>query len=344
MGAATAAGFVNGVLRAMVRRQASIALPRRPEETAPAHALIRYLTTSLSHPAWLVRRWLARYGFEATERWCQFNNASPSIALRPVGGTSVEALVAHLRAAGIEAEPSRYVRDAIRLPPGALGRVPATLSETFQVQDEGAQLVARFAGVRAGDRVLDVCAAPGGKTLVFARDLEDASTSLLVAADRRPARVALLSRTLERAGVRVPVVALDALETLPFGPVFSCVVLDAPCSGLGTLRRDPDLKWSRTEPDIPRLAHDEARMLANAAALVAPGGRLVYATCSSEPEENMQVIGEFLAASDLFSLSLAHAPDVPADVINADGCLQTTPFQHGLDAFFAATLVRRAGA
>jgi 16S rRNA (cytosine967-C5)-methyltransferase len=189
-----------------------------------------------------------------------------------------------------------------------------------------------------------VCAAPGGKTLVFAADIGDASRSQLVAADRRPARVALLSRTLERAGVRVPVVALDALQPLPFGPVFSCVVLDAPCSGLGTLRRDPDLKWSRTEADIPRLAGDEARMLANAAALVAPGGRLVYATCSSEPEENTQVIREFLARSDLFSLSLAHEPDVPAHLINTDGCLETTPFRDGVDAFFAATLVRRGGA
>jgi 16S rRNA (cytosine967-C5)-methyltransferase len=174
MGAPGAAGFVNGVLRAMVRRQASIALPRRPDEAAPAHALIRYLTTTLSHPAWLVRRWLERYGFEATERWCQFNNASPSLALRPVGAASAEAVLTHLRDAGIEAEPSLYVRDAIRLPPGMLGRVPAALTGMFQVQDEGAQLVARFAGVRAGDCVLDVCAAPGGKTLVFASDLGDA--------------------------------------------------------------------------------------------------------------------------------------------------------------------------
>jgi 16S rRNA (cytosine967-C5)-methyltransferase len=343
LGAPQAAGFVNAVLRALVRRQHAIALPKRPV-TPSREAQIRYLTTTLSHPAWLVRRWLDRYGFDAAERWCQFNNASPAISIRPIGGVSADDLLSRLRDEGIAAESSAFVRDAIALAPGALGRVSAALAETFQVQDEGAQLVARYAGVHPGDRVLDVCAAPGGKTLVLAHDLGTSASSSLVAADRRAARVSLLARTLARAGLQVPVVALDALGGLPFRDVFTCVVLDVPCSGLGTLRRDPDLKWSRTEGDLPRLAADAARMLENAAALVAPGGRLVYATCSSEPDENIDVVRAFLASMPAFALIRPGTAQVPSAVVTEEGCLVTTPFEHGLDAFFAATLVRRRGA
>jgi 16S rRNA (cytosine967-C5)-methyltransferase len=345
LGVPRAAAFVNAVLRGIVRRGAAIALPKRPEPGAPATAAERYLSITLSHPAWLVRRWIARYGFEAAEAWCLFNNRAPDISIRGLRRGGQTALLERLEAEGIPAEPSPYVNDAMRLPPGALGRISPELAAEIQVQDEGAQLVARYVAARPGERVIDLCAAPGGKTLVLASDLRlgdnAAAASQLVASDRRPARVALLVRTLARAGLDVPVVALDALGPLPFGAVFDCVLLDAPCSGLGTLRRDPDLKWSRREADLPRLAAEEARMLDEASALVAPGGRLVYATCSSEPEENIELVRAFLEAHPGFSLREVLPPTIPAALASADGCLTTTPFQHGLDAFFAAALVRR---
>jgi 16S rRNA (cytosine967-C5)-methyltransferase len=169
-----------------------------------------------------------------------------------------------------------------------------------------------------------------------------AAATLLVAADHRWNRVALLARLLRESGVRVPIVALDARQPFPFSATFDRVLLDAPCSGLGTLRRDPDLKWTRRPDDLPVLAAAERAMIAAAAGAVRPGGRLIYATCSSEPEENLDVVRDALDRLPGFRLEPA-AHVVPA-LISPEGCLTTTPPAHGLDAFFAAVLVRQEGA
>lgn len=347
LGSPRAAGFVNAVLRTMIRRGPTLSLPKRPKPGAADANWLPYLSITLSHPAWLVRRWIARYGVECTERWLQFNNEPPEITVRPIRPITVDAWLHDALAAGIAASIAPHVSDAIRLAPGSLGRLPHALREQVVVQDEGSQLVARFAAARPGERVLDVCAAPGGKTVVLAADMAadasgaaSAAPSLLVAGDRRPGRVSLLAETVRHAGLRVPVVAHDALRPLPFSAVFDCVLLDAPCSGLGTLRRDPDLKWSRREADLPRLAEDQMTMLSAAADAVRPGGRLVYATCSSEPEENAQVVARFLAADSRFTRAET-TPNAPADMTSGDGDLTTEPWRHQLDAFFAATLVRR---
>jgi 16S rRNA (cytosine967-C5)-methyltransferase len=222
-----------------------------------------------------------------------------------------------------------------------LGRIAGDLRAEVRVQDEGSQLVARAVGARPGDCVLDACAAPGGKTMMLAEAMHDPASrpdSRLVAADYRHGRIALLARMLRSSGLAVPIVALDVTTPLPFRDVFDRVLLDAPCSGLGTLRRDPDVKWTRRPDDLPALAAAEQTMLAHASAVVRPGGRLIYATCSSEPDENMDVVRAFLAAQPKFTLEpLTH---VPPALITAEGCLTTTPVDHGLDAFFAAVLVR----
>jgi 16S rRNA (cytosine967-C5)-methyltransferase len=257
---------------------------------------------------------------------------------------SRDQLVSALQSEGIEATPARFVGDAVSLDPGSLGRLSDRLARDVLVQDEGSQLVARAAGVRPGERVLDACASPGGKTLVLAADLDLAASttgSRLVAADRRPGRIALLGRTLRRANLPIPIVALDARAALPFGPVFDCVVIDAPCSGLGTLRRDPDIKWARRVDDLARLAADQLLMLTAAAESVRPGGRLVYATCSGEPEENTGVVDAFLRRDARYTLASVDRETVPAELVDERGCLSTAPFRDGLDAFFAAVLVRR---
>jgi 16S rRNA (cytosine967-C5)-methyltransferase len=339
-----AAGFVNAVLRTIIRRGPSIALPKRPAAGALLDAQVRYLSITLSHPAWLVRRWIGAVGFDAAEAWCQFNNASPQITVRSAGRLDAETLLARLVAAAIPAEAARYVRDAIRLPPGSLGRVPAVLRDEFVVQDEGAQIVARLADVRPGERVLDACAAPGGKSLVMAADLkrESAASSLLVAADFRSTRVEALARTVRAFTPDIALVRLDARLPLPFAPVFDCVLLDAPCSGLGTVRRDPDLKWTRGAADLPQFAAAQVAMLRACAAVVRPGGRIVYATCSSEPEENAGVVDAFLAAAPEFTRAPPDpASPVPAALRNQAGAVETRPYEHGLDAYFAAVLARR---
>jgi 16S rRNA (cytosine967-C5)-methyltransferase len=165
----------------------------------------------------------------------------------------------------------------------------------------------------------------------------------LVAADRRPSRVRLLAETVRAAHIPAHVVMLDARRPLPFGPTFDAVLIDAPCSGLGTLSRDPDLKWSRTAADLPGLAADQHRMLRAAADVVRPGGRMIYATCSSEPEENIEVVDRFLAEDDRFSLAPIAVPGVPSAMVDERGCLTTLPYRDAIDAFFAALLVRRKG-
>jgi 16S rRNA (cytosine967-C5)-methyltransferase len=213
----------------------------------------------------------------------------------------------------------------------------------MRIQDEGSQLVARLAGAKPGERVLDLCAAPGGKTVVMAADMAlPTPGSLLVASDRRPRRLALLAATVRAAKSAIPIVGLDATKPLPFGATFDRVLLDAPCSGLGTLRRDPDLKWSRRPQDLAVLATAALRMLRGAADVVRPGGSLIYATCSSEPDENLDVVRAFLASDTRFVLEpLTHTTPT---LITGDGCLTTTPPEHGLDAFFAARLVRHRAA
>jgi 16S rRNA (cytosine967-C5)-methyltransferase len=341
---ARAAGFVNGVLRNLTRARGRAELPPRPAPGTDESAALDYLSTTLSHPRWLVARWMARFGFEATERWCRFNNAAPELAVRSLDGDA-GALVDRLKELGVDASPSRFAAGAVRLPPGSLGRLPDDVRSALLVQDEASQLVACLAGAAPGERVLDACAAPGGKTMMMARAV--GPDGVVVAADHRPARIALLQDTLSRAGIRAPVVALDAEAGLPFGPVFDRILLDAPCSGLGTLRRDPDIKWRRAPKDLAPLAAAQSRMLLEVAAAVRPGGALVYSTCSSEPEENEQVLDRFLAASPAFRLvpfATDTAPPEAAAALDARGRLRTWPFAHGLDAFFAALLVRREGA
>jgi 16S rRNA (cytosine967-C5)-methyltransferase len=190
--------------------------------------------------------------------------------------------------------------------------------------------------------VLDACAAPGGKTTALAAALN--GTGQLVACDVRDRRMALLRRTLATAGAHdVRVVQADLLEPLPFTRPFDLVLVDAPCSGLGTLRRDPDIRWRRREIDLPALAAAELVMLRHAADAVAPGGRLVYATCSSEPEENEGIVSAFLATTPGFTPLDARdaSPRLAHAVVDADGHLRTEPHVHGLEAFFGAVLERR---
>jgi 16S rRNA (cytosine967-C5)-methyltransferase len=311
-----AAGFVNAVLRTVARRRSTLSLPARPAEAASRHDQLEYLSTALSHPEWLVTRWLDRHGFDAAEAWCRFNNETLSVTVRPMRSHDADIRSAAADS-GVAFEPAPHVTGAYHVDVGTLGTLPEQVRSRIVVQDEGSQLVACVTPVSAGNRVLDVCASHGNKTVMLA----------------------------DRSGPNGMVVA--ASWPLPFGDTFDVVLLDAPCSGLGTLRRDPDLKWSRRPSDLERLAEVQARMLSEAAQAVRPGGTLVYATCSGEPEEDDLVVDGFLAGNPDFSPGRldeyggARKLDTLTD---AAGRLKTFPFRHQLDAFFAAVLVRRQAA
>lgn len=339
-----AAGFVNGILRGYLRTRDTIVLPPRPGPGSTRRQQLAYLSTTLSHPRWLVARWLDRYGFDQTERWCQFNNASPEVTVRNrQPGADIEALHTELEQQGVEVTPGRYATEVLRLPPGALGSIDADLRDRLLVQDEGSVVTAHAVGARPDERVLDLCAAPGGKTTVLWADMNE--RGMLVASDIRPARIGVLREMLEAARAPRALVVLDATRPLPFGQgAFDRVFIDVPCSGLGTLRRDPDIKWAVTLESLPELAAIQRQILTQAAPVVRPGGSLVYATCSSEPDENDAIVEGFLAASPAFVEAPIEAGPQFGALIDGRGRLRTTPVQHGLEAFFAARLVRREGA
>jgi 16S rRNA (cytosine967-C5)-methyltransferase len=336
----SAASLVNAVLRGVIRRGPAIALPPRPAEPSRRDAWERYLSVTLSHPLWLVRRWIERHGPEVAEAWCTFNNTTPDVTVRVTGDLSPADVQARLAAAGIEVRRARYVHDALELPAGTFGRIPADLAAHLRPQDEAAQLIARMVEARRGQRILDLCAAPGGKTLVLADDMGPHGTGRLIAADYREPRVALLRQTLTRAGRSAAVVRVDARGSLPFPAVFDAVLVDAPCSGLGTVRREPDLKWARTEADLAAMASVQTEMLARAADVVRPGGRLVYATCSSEPDENEDVVAAFLSRDGRFGRHTGPISGVPSSLLSGEGVLTTRPDRDGLEVFYAAVLER----
>jgi 16S rRNA (cytosine967-C5)-methyltransferase len=350
---ARASGFVNAVLRRVAREGLS-SLPGRPADLdadpdryragARRRQLLDYLSVTLSHPRWLVSRWVDRLGPLETERWLRFNNTPATLTLRPNLRTmSLEQLRAALDDHGVATEPARYAPAALEVVRGRALDTDVWRDGGCWAQDEASQLVGWLPEARSGRRVLDLCAAPGGKTLMMLERMGD--NGLLVAADYRPRRVTLLLRTLARVRARaVRVVRLDASGPLPLRPLFDVVLLDAPCSGLGTLRREPDLRWRRQPADLPALVELEGRILERASGAVAPGGQLVYATCSSEPDENQAVVDAFLRRHPEFALEpwSATSTGLAGNLFDAEGRLATSPGRHGLEAFFAAGLRRRA--
>ena len=341
-GKRSAAGFVNAVLRTISRRRASLPLPARPGDGAPRDAVLDYLSVSLSHPRWLAARWLDRIGFDATERWMGFDNAPSPLTLRAnrLRGTRDE-IAARLAETGVSTEAARFAPDGLLVTGGHPLRSPGIESGWFVVQDEASQLVTLLAGSDPGRQVLDTCASPGGKTTALAAAV--GAEGFVVACDIRPRRMEILRRAVAATGAsNVMLVQADLDAGLPFQAAFDFVLVDAPCSGLGTLRRDPDIRWRRGEADIHRLALTQRRLLVRAAEAVRPGGRLVYATCSSEPEENDEVVDWFLESAVQFRAVDARGvhSGLPDAVVDDRGRLRTLPHVHALEGFFGAVFER----
>jgi 16S rRNA (cytosine967-C5)-methyltransferase len=318
-------------------------LPARPDDHADRDAALDYFSITLSHPRWLVERWHDRYGFEATERWLAFDNAPAPLTLRAnrIRNTPDE-LILKLDREDIAVRRGRFAPDALIVERGHPLSAAGLDEGSFVVQDEASQLVTLLAGARPGRLVLDTCASPGGKATALAARLPEGG--LLIACDVRERRIALLKRSVAASGApNIRLVQADVMRPLPFGRPFDCVFVDAPCSGVGTLRRDPDIKWRRREGDLPALAAAQVTMLHHAAAAVRPGGRLIYATCSSEPEENESVAEAFLAATtDFAEVDLRNTGlTLPPDVVDPRGHLRTSPHEHGLEAFFGVVFERR---
>ena len=334
--------FVNGLLRRLSAPGCTASLPPPPpagEENASAEAL-DYLAITLSHPRWLAERWLDRHGFDAAAAWARFDNEPAPVTLHAnrLRGTPAE-IAERLAGQGVRTSAGRWTPRALTAGDGRPGGTPAFERGDILLQDEAAQLVAELVEARPGMRVLDACAAPGGKTVDLAGAMD--GRGVLVAADLRPRRLAVLQATVRRCRAAcVHVVRLDATVPLPFAPVFDRVLVDAPCSGLGTLRSDPDIRWRVTPDRLSAFALRQDAFLARAAAAVRPGGQLVYATCSSEPEENEHVVARFRRTHPHFEAVRPAVPEA-ARFLDAEGHFRTLPFRDGLQAFFGAVLRRR---
>jgi len=342
----SAAGLTNAVLRKLARTRHQLDLPELsvPLEEATRDAVVDYLSVSGSHPRWLVERWVDRLGPRAAASWIDFNNREPSLTLRAnTLRTTRDALAERFKASSVETVATRYAPDGLVVLNGQPLRAPEAATGLFFVQDEASQVIPLLSGTQRRARTLDACAAPGGKTLALAAGA--AHEGVLVAGDVSSRRVAILRETVQKAGAdRTCVTQFDLERGAPFGAVFDLVLLDAPCTGLGTLRRDVDIRWRRSLDDVRRASEKQRRMFAAASALVAPGGRLIYATCSSEPEENEQVVDDFLAANPQFvqvAAAALVADGIPADLVDKEGRLATRPDPHGLEVFFGVALERR---
>src|SRR4030095_244917 len=254
---------------------------------------IERIAIETSHPRWLIERWSRAFGIEHTESFARANNETPVTALRVVASAGdEERVLEQLRSAGATLSRSAVTTGAWRVS-GATAKA-RELAEigAIHIQDEASQLVAEGVNAQRGDRVLDVCAAPGGKTTLIA---ERAQGGLVLAMDASERRLSTVAQTVELHRLNnVRLMTVGAREPPPF-PIqsFDRVLVDAPCSGTGTLRHNPEIRWRISLQDIERLALQQTEILQQAARMVRPGGRLVYSTCSVETEENEDVVKVF---------------------------------------------------
>jgi len=330
-----AAAFTNAVLRAFTRRGGRAHEPALPPDAVDALAI------RCSFPTWLTARWVARHGAAEAEALMRALNERPALGLRAnTLRTDRDALAARLaREDGVATRPARWAPEGLVAErAGTPGGWGAFIEGECVVQDEASMLVARLVDPAPGELVADVCAAPGTKTTHLAQLMGDRGR--ILAFDPQPGRLARVAEVARRLGVSIVETLDGSAEALApqWRAACDAVLVDAPCSNLGVLRRNPEVKWRRRPEDIGGAAARQAGILDAAATMVRPGGRLVYATCSLEPEENDEVARDFLA--DHAGFTLAPPPSFPV-ALDAGGFLRCRPHVHGTDGFTAVRFRRR---
>jgi len=326
------ADLTNAILRNIIRNKNAIRYPD-PEEDLPG-----YLAAYYSHPSWMVKRYLARFGREATEKLLAANNEKPFLTLKVNAlKTTPEEFRQLLNKVNLRFKPGRFLPEFFKLQ--NLTNITAWqyyVDGYFYIQDESAGFSCRLLNVEPGMRVLEMCAAPGGKSAYIAGLMHDQGE--IVSIDRFEARLMIMERNMKRLGIKsIKLVETDALNYDDSG--FDRVLADVPCSGTGTLCKKPDIKWKKDLLDIKRITELQYNLLEKAASLVKSGGVVVYSTCSIEPEENWEIINKFISEHPGFKLESA-ADAFPAEIIDPNGCIQTFPHAHQMDGAFAAKLIK----
>ena len=329
------AGFVNGVLRGFLRQM-------RNADQIPTDRSVASLAARCSHPEWLVQRWLAEFGREVAPALMRANNEKPPLVLRAnrLKGTREE-LLARLSKAGIEAVATPCSPQGILLPAGgAIDNLPGFVDGLFQVQGEASQIVALLLSPLPGERILDACAAPGGKCTHIAELMQDKGE--ILAADISARGIEKIRQNVTRLELKsVRTIRADVTEKnreLSAAP-FDRILVDAPCSGLGTLREHPEIKWQRDEKDVRRLSRMQLKIINRVAAYLKTGGILVYSTCTLTREENEGNVESFLAGHPEFELQDAarYLPQSAKQMIRGQ-FFQALPQRDNTDGFFAARM------
>jgi 16S rRNA (cytosine967-C5)-methyltransferase len=342
----SAATLVNAVLRRMADEAKQPADSLLPAGVSQADRL----GMLHSHPTWLVERWLARWGEARTIVLLAANNQAPRLSCALHDATRQQEVFGALEKDGLRVEPGRLLRSAFAVSAGSPARTEAFRKGWISIQDEASQAIPLLLDVRAGDRVLDLCAAPGGKTPPLVRAAGEKGA--VVAADLHAHRLRAMREQFNRLGLgNVTLLELDATQPFPFAEKFQRILVDAPCSGTGTLARHPEIRWRLKPGQLTELQQLQGAMLTNAAGQLASGGRLVYSTCSMEQEENEAVVEAVLsqdssinqvardAAMDALKTHLA--PGVgAADLFDGAGQFRTFPGEQPTDGFFAAILTK----
>ncbi len=339
------AGFVNAILRSVSRHKDREAFP------SFQHRPVEHISIALSHPSWLVERWVEEYGQETARKICEANNRRPPVTVRTnILRISREDLKRKFEAAGIPARPGEFSPEAL-----VLGKSPLmTEDPLFQEglyfpQDEASQMIGHILGPREGERILDACAAPGGKATHLAQLMEDRGE--IFALDLHASKIRLIQDNCARLGISmVRATQADAAQPLPFpsGEAFDRILLDAPCSGLGILHRHPEVKWKRRPEDLLRLRDLQMNIIENVSLRLKPGGILVYSTCTTSREENDSVVKDFLAKHPEFEMEDLRSILSPSQkiLIDESGFFRTYPEAitrdeaYRMDGFFAARLKR----
>jgi 16S rRNA (cytosine967-C5)-methyltransferase len=339
---ASAAPLVNAVLRRIAEDAKSSTVKLLPGNIPMAERL----AVLHSHPTWIVERWLSRLGEPRTIALLEADNRAPRLSCTLNDPDHGDEIFRVLEKAGLRIEPGRLLKNAFAVSGGSPSRTEAFRAGKISIQDEASQAVPLLLGVREGDRVLDLCAAPGGKTPALARAA--GSKGAVVAADFHAHRLRAMAAQLRRLGLAgVRLVDLDAAQPLPFRGQFNRILLDAPCSGTGTLARHPEIRWRLRPEQLAEFHALQVGMLQNALAHLALGGRLVYCTCSVEPEENEEVVAEVLRGAESVrrvpagEMAQTLAPHLASmvsasELFDAEGQFRTLPGQHATDGFFAA--------
>jgi 16S rRNA (cytosine967-C5)-methyltransferase len=331
-----AAGFINAVLRRADRERDAIPWPDRDADPAG------FIAARHSTPPWIAAGWVDQLGLDEAEALARETLVPPPFTVRVnTLKTDRDDLRVRLAEEGVSSEPGRFAPSALHLSGTIRLDTLASFREgLFTVQDESSQMTALLLAPRPGERVLDLCAAPGGKSTHLAQLMENRGA--ILACDASPRKLELVRETAARLGIDIiTTTPANAAKPLPADTLglFQRVLVDAPCSGLGVLRRNPEGKWWKTPGNVVELAATQRAILRNAAGCLATGGTLLYATCSTTREENEAVIDDFLSRrpdfmlEDLRGLFPAWAP-----LFTERGCFRSWPQRHGMDGFFAARL------